>query len=452
MISKLIKIIFVFSLLLYLFHSLFFWMFESTDSYFYFAFAQFIRTGTYFIPSPYQYTVPSTMEPPLYSVILFLTQFFPKSDVLIHFLQIAAIVISAYFLYRIFMGLMPKTPALFFATLFLLVPAHFVYVSNLVAEPIAIFFISFYLFLLYRYIEKKEQNLLGFLLFLSAVMSLQRYNLLGFFGVSLLLFFRLKRKKIFAWYGLFSGVAIFAGWILINHFLNGSWGFSNSEGKHLYNRILHFDRLLPPVDDPHFIRFRQIVGEARLDWARQGIDYFKPWWFYEPALIRTLGSETASSQLMQEVSLAALKTNPMQYILNTPRFFFFAHDVNPTFSDVLYRYSGTMEKNCRNLGTISFCDPMVKTPYNFHTWDALVRGIDWYYLHISRYVNFFLLFPSLVFALFQKKKFLRLCGVLYLGSVLLFILVEAPLPRYLYIFTPLQVILIGYFFTKKRIS
>jgi len=420
---------------LYVAHFLFFWIFPSTDSHFYYLFADFLRTGQYTAPHPYYYQVPSTMEPPLYSVFLLFASTFTRPDILIHFVHLASIFVSGLFLYKILCWYFGSTIGLVGSVLFLLIPAHLIYSSNLVAEPLAVFYISLFFFLLHTILNERKLHILAILLPYAAIISLHRYNLLPYWGTSVLLVFYYlyalsipsPRRRIVI--GFILSLAILFGWVFVNYRLNGSWGFSNAEGKHLYNRVLHFDRLLPPDNNPSFVKFRSIVGED--------IDYFKPWWFYEPLLMASLGTETAASHLMGEVSLSALVHNPLQYILHTPGFFLFAHGDNPTYHDGLYRYGETMKQNCTSMGTIEFCQPIIKTKKAFTLWDQLVDFADGYYLSIHKYINYFLLFPSLAFFLLRGGRFLRLCACLYLIGIATFVMVEAPLPRYTYIFTPL---------------
>src|SRR3989338_6611246 len=96
-----IIIVFILAACFYLFHFLFFWIFPSTDSHFYTLFAQFLKTGIYSAPHPYYYQVPSTMEPPLYSVFLYLVMPFARSDILVHFFHLTGIFISGIFLFNI---------------------------------------------------------------------------------------------------------------------------------------------------------------------------------------------------------------------------------------------------------------------------------------------------------------------------------------------------------------
>src|SRR3989338_9756808 len=357
MLTRISKIALVITIFLYVFHFLFFWIFESTDSFFYWAFANFIKTGTYIPAYPYNYTVPSTMEPPLYSFFLFLAQLVPRADIVIHFVQLGSILLSGYLVFRISESFVRKEIAKLIGIIFLLVPAHMIYTGNLVAEPTAVFFITLYLYLLKR-------GSLKYLLILGAIMTLQRYNLIIFYIYAFYLNFRVMKMRVTRIFLIIS-LSILIGWIFINHQLNGSWGLSNSEGKHLYNRILHFDRILPSYSHPVFVKFRKLAGERT--------DYFKPWWFYEEALIRSTGSETGASLIMREFALAALFSDPLKYFLNTPRFFLFAHDRNTTFDDPLYLFNSNMKKSCQGMGNIRFCRPIINTSNNFGIWDKKVN-------------------------------------------------------------------------------
>ena len=425
------------AVLFYIFHILFFWIFPSTDSIFYWLLSDFFKTGIYLAPHPYYYREPSTMEPPLYSVFIFIANLFPRADIIIHIIQVAAIIASGILIYKIQNHSFSKKYALLSAVLFLFTPAHLIYISNMVAESLAVFYISLFLYFLHLAVNLRNKKILPIMLVYSALISLHRYNLVTFFLLTLFLIFREKGKLMSRYLGLSASLAVFGGWILLNHQWNGSWGLSNSEGKHLYNRILHFDRILPPNTHPSFIKFRQLAGERD--------DYFKPWWFYEEALITSTGSETKASLIMQEFALAALISNPLKYIINTPKFFLFAHWDNPTYHDDLYLYGGNMKNNCGKSGNIFFCRPIIKTEYAFKFWDALVILVDFIYLNLAKFFNIFLLFPALIYAILKKDRFFRYVSLLYIASITLFVMVEAPLPRYTYIFTPIPVILVTYF-------
>src|SRR3990167_8792347 len=316
------------AVLFYIFHILFFWIFPSTDSIFYWLLSDFFKTGIYLAPHPYYYREPSTMEPPLYSVFIFIANLFSRADIIIHIIQVAAIIASGILIYKIQNHSFSKKYALLSAVFFLFTPAHLIYISNMVAESLAVFYISLFLYFLHLSVNLRNKKILPIMLVYSALISLHRYNLVTFFLLTLFLIFREKGKLMSRYLGLSASLAVFGGWILLNHQWNGSWGLSNSEGKHLYNRILHFDRIQPDAGNPGFIKFKKIVGE--------NIDYFKPWWFYEPQLMAKLGSETKSSQLMQEVALSAFKRNPWQYLINIPRFFIFAHNTNDMFHNNLF--------------------------------------------------------------------------------------------------------------------
>src|SRR3989344_8558479 len=94
---------------------------------------------------------------------------------------------------------------------------------------------------------------------------------------------------------------------------------------------------------------------------------------------------------------------------------------------------------------IFFCRPIIKTEFAFKFWDALVILVDFIYLNLAKFFNIFLLFPALIYAILKKDRFFRYVSLLYIASITLFVMVEAPLPRYTYIFTPIPVILVTYF-------
>lgn len=436
MVTKLPRIGFILVLFFYFFHFLFFWVHEGTDSFFYWAFSNFLKTGSYSAPNPYFYNVPSTMEPPLYGVFLYLFQFFSRADILIHFIHVLSIGGSALLIVKIMKHYMGEWGYLV-GILFLLVPSHLIYMSLLVAEPMAIFFLSLYLYTLFLVLIKHKYTLLPYLCIYSSIISLHRYNFLPYFLVTCLLTFAIKKKIPHRMTGIIVGVFVLVFWIFINHSLNGAWSMSNSEGKHLYNRIVHFDRLLPPADNPSLIRLKGYIGST---------DIFLPWFFIEPLVMPHVSySETESSKLMEEVAIAAFFSNPLVYFANTPKYFLFAHDTNNTYSSPIHLWDTYGQGLCRTLGTITFCQPIIDTQLTRHIWNILVGMTDFYYLHISRLIHFFILFPAILFSFVQRDRFIRFVGMMYVFSILFFVMTEAPLPRYLYNFSQLRVILIGYF-------
>lgn len=435
MVNRIAKILFAIAALFYVFHFLFFWIFETTDSWFYWALGNYIKTGIYNAPHPYYYTVPSTHEPPLYSLFLYLVQFVNRADVVIHFFHICLLFLSAYFLYRILCGYLRSNLSFLITGIYLFIPAHFTYVSALMTEIPALFATSLYLYICHFIISEKKRDWLKFLILLSSVMVLLKYSFIIFFCAAVFLFVISKRKQSVDFFYLIVGVVIIAVWVLINHALNGSWGLSGSTGKHLYNRVVDFDHLLPDENDPSLTKLRKYTGDANL---------YSPWWLLEPMMITKLeDGESEVSRIMGNVVFAALAKNPLPYIYNTPKMFLAIHgsDTNNYF---LSNYTA---KSCRNLGTIYFCKPIIESREKFIYWDAIASISDFYSRKIVPYLHYFLLFPALVFAVLKGNRFLKFCAFVYLISTTVAVMTEVPAGRYLYAFIPIMIILLTYFLT-----
>lgn len=436
------------------------------------------------MPHPYYWTIPSTIEPPLYSGFLYLVQFFQRSDILIHLIQILALFGSAYLLYRLLKDVVRKELAIIISCLFLLIPNNLIMVSAVMAEPIALFFMAFYIYLVYEIVEKKKWHLWKYLIVFSAIIILQRFNFIVLYGFAL--FFvvlnhvmpnlfqhpkgipqqvRNDSKQILLGIKLFNlegGIAlhldlvalivsfvIIFSWIFVNHRLNGAWGFSNSEGKHLYDRIVGGDGLLPSENNPQLKQLKAWVGE--------GFDVRKPWWDIEYVILPKFGmDETKQNHFLGQIALAALKEHPADYTINTVRNFFLIHQNGIIFPRDLYTY-GWMGSLCRTIGTVSFCSPIIKKEIAKTIWNSMVKLSEYYYNNIPFYVNLILLFPALIYTLLQKKVFWRLCALIYIASVFVAVMVEVPVYRYLYPLYPLKLLLMVYFgvflikFRKKNI-
>src|SRR3989344_5843840 len=125
-VNKLYRLIPLFCISFYIFHFLFLWMFQTTDSYFYWALANFFRTGQYYAPHPYYYTKPSTMEPPFYSILLFIAEIFPRPDIIIHAFHIGAVLISGLLLSKVLYKITKSRIAWSIGWLFTLLPSNII--------------------------------------------------------------------------------------------------------------------------------------------------------------------------------------------------------------------------------------------------------------------------------------------------------------------------------------
>src|SRR3990167_914302 len=156
-------------LIFYLFCFIYFGLYETTDSYFFIAFSEFIKTGRYFVPHPYYWTVPSTITPPFYSLFLYLAQLFPNPHLLIHLAQIVAFLIALFFIYKVLILKLPKQLSLLITALFAVLPVNVIQTSAIMTETLAIAFTSFYLYLAGLILIKKKRQYLSLLIIVSSV-------------------------------------------------------------------------------------------------------------------------------------------------------------------------------------------------------------------------------------------------------------------------------------------
>ena len=431
--KKIFPLFTVFAVLLfYLFSFIYFGLYETTDSYFFIAFAEFIRTGRYFVPHPYYWTVPSTITPPFYSLFLYLAQLLPNPHLVIHLSQIVAFLIALFFIYKVLILKLPKQLSLLISALFAFLPVNIIQTSAIMTETLAIAFTSFYLYLAGLILIKKKRQYLSLLIIVSSVSILLRYNFLTFFIMSAGLIFLDRKgrgtdKSQLA--AVLIGVMIIMSWIGINHSLNGSWGLSNQQGKNLYNRVLGYDKLSPADNNPDWQKLQSSAPGINL------VDYS---WNIDP-YIGIDFDMTNKSLFLGKIALAAIYSHPLEYSLNTFKNLFVLHGNGYVYPEMIY----SSYRICRIIGQIDLCRSS-DGPLAAAAWDRIVIIGNVISRSLPALVNGFFLLPSLIYALLQKKIFLRFIAVLYLLSALTTVLVELPTHRYLYPFYSLHLILIFY--------
>src|SRR3990172_7101733 len=125
--THVIRFLFIASLCIFVAHFLLFWMNAIIDSYFYWAFAEYLRTGLYPFAAPFIYARPTTIEPPLYSIVLMLLQYFKRADIAVHATQLVMLAATGYFLYRSLRLVVPKNTAAITGLLFVLLPTNLLF-------------------------------------------------------------------------------------------------------------------------------------------------------------------------------------------------------------------------------------------------------------------------------------------------------------------------------------
>ena len=237
------------------------------------------------------------MEPPLYSVLIYLAEFTSRPDIVLHVFHICAVLIAGLILAKVFYKITKSRIAWSAGWLFTLVPANVVYTSNIMSEVFTLPFVSFYIYCLYKIFVEKKDSFYIYLLPVSALGLLMRYNLLGFWGIFLLFFLFKKKKKAREIVAAGMSVLIIISWIFINHQLNGSWGLSNGQGKSLFNRVIYQDRLYPDETNKDFIELKNRLG-------KKVYFYNEPWWVIEPNVMSESFGETETNNLLQKIAIA----------------------------------------------------------------------------------------------------------------------------------------------------
>jgi hypothetical protein len=404
-------------------------MFETTDSWFYWALGNFLRTGTYQAPPPYYYQLPSTMEPPLYSLFLYIMGFLPRSDIFIHLFQLLSLGVSSYLIY-IGLRKLNRYAAAVIAILFVILPANIIYAGNLLSENFSLLAVAMYTYLLYLIIEKKKTKITPWLIFYSAVATLLRYNLGTLFIPSLLLAFRGPKKRITV--PLLLSIIFLTGWIRINFLLNGSVGLSNGMGKNLYDRIVAVNRLTPPLSDPAFSKLLYLTDGK--------VDLYEAWWPIEAYIIEFgkdphIKSETAINNLLRDVSLHALQSNLLVYLRDIPRIYTEAYDNTLPYPPKSYIASHRFfDRPCRNLDTIQFCAPLIYSSRTLIVWDTLLEIGERYYFNFNQIAFFALILPSIFLSLISPSVFRRIIALTYFVSTFIPTLISHPDPRHVSLF------------------
>lgn len=436
MVRVCLKILLVVLFIFYLFHYAAFALYELTDSFFYWEFAHFLETGKYFLPHPYYYTTPSTIEPPLYSLFLFLVQSFAMADRLIHAVQIFLLFISAFLLYRVTRSRLGTNGSLAVTVLYLFIPSHIFFVSALMTEIFAVAAATGFVYLAWRACQPGHRYYAPFLALYAAGMTLLRYNFLSFYIISLGFFLLRGHKRLRDWFVIAGSMAILVGWIGINHRLNGAWGLTNVDGKHLYNRVVAGDHLTPATSNPAWIRLQKLLPSDRTAVA--------PWWTFEEKIIQQLGDEQRVNDLLKKIAIAAIWHNPVRFSVNTVVNMMQVHGNGIPFADDL-EYGGRWisPSACRSLGTISFCQPIIRSTLTPIVWNWLVKISVGIYQYIPQLIYLFLLGPSLFLVWWIGDDFLKLCTIVYIAYIGLTSIGEYPVFRYLYPMYPVQVLLIS---------
>ena len=398
-----------------LFNLLFFWANANIDSYFFWAFGQYLATGNYpFLPD-FTYARPTTMAPPMMSAIMAITQFTPVAALLIRIVQTILLSSTAYILFLLLKRSFSKKASTVIACLFILIPGNLVYVNYLMSEILAQFFITLVLYLL---LTKKYS--LAF--FWAAVGMLSKYAVILYAPIALLF----PARKRFSF--ILAGIFVTAGWISINYSITGSIGLSDLRGGHLYNNVVWVAGITPSEDSIAMKKLRSFVP--------QNVDIRKAYWDLQTFILPKVGNNFAVFDgILGTVATLAIKEHPIRYGGSVIQNFIALHGNTLPYWENLGHFGkpqGAYPLNCDPLGNIALCKPPIPTSWSIPVWNAVIGLSNGFY----RY-----LWPIIMVIFFVSLLRGNILSLLYVSVVLLHAALEHHDTRYLIPFYP-QIVLV----------
>ena len=440
-INRLAKLLFISTIGIYIFNMLFVWMNAHADSYFYWMISEYFRSGKYPFTSPFIYTKPTTISPPLYGIFFILTHSLPHADVLLHALQLGLLGLSSYLLYWILLLHVKKPIAQIISCFFAIFPINLIYATYVLTENPAQFFVTIWIFFVVLGLVKKRPFFISVAVFIGAVAGLMKYNLMIYMILAgIFLFTYMKKIKIFDL--LFPVLAgfIFIGWIFINHTITGVWGLYDTKGTQLYNQFVAQTKIIPPENDPSVIRMRSLLPI--------GTDIRVPYWDIQNFLIQSLGGVWIDiDKVLFDVAWASVAGHPKEYIGNSLVNFARMHyDGYPHWTNL--NSMGRTDKDgndavyCSWLSRVKMCDPILQTQWSYPMWNTFITLEVSAFRFFAPFVFYLLFLPSLIFSIFSRDRLLRVYGVMYLVGVVPIAMTIHVDPRYIVPFYPLVMLIV----------
>ncbi len=416
-------------------------MYTNIDGYFYRAFGQFVKTGTYpFLPS-FTYLRPTTISPPLYGNLLMLLGFFPRADIILHILQLLMLAGTSALLYKLLTPYVQKSVALTLACLFILIPANVIYVSSMMTEIPAQFLFTLWVYLMFRFAQSRNISYLSHAVFLAAIMTLLKYQFifsgLLSFGLFAYFFFQKHVKRAVHVFPVVLGGGILLLWVFANHAITGVWGLSDTRKMPFYTNFVWDGKHFPKETDPAVIALRAyvpaMVNKNAQYWDLQG--YILP---------HVNGDWRAVDELLGNVGLAAIKEEPLAYLANAGRVFLQIHTQKAPWWHNVATF-GLQDPDqplyCNALSSIQFCRPIILTPWSYRWWNAYVNIATSFYNTVFPFFAIIIFSPALAVTLFKGKRHERIFPVLYLVNLLPISFLSFAESRYLVPFYPLILII-----------
>ena len=423
------SIVVIFTISVFFVIFLFGWMHANIDSYFYYAFGEFVRTGTYPFQPPFVYTRPTTISHTLYGLFFTFTHNLPRADILLHAIQLLLLAATAHILYKTLRLHLAQRYAIVVSCLFALLPVNLVYAGNVMTENSSQFAVMLIVYLL-------ATGNASTAALVASIGTLLKYNLGIYVPLAFVYFLKKPKRSVYPILGMF----LLTSWMLINHSITGVWGLYDTRGTQLYNQFVAQTKFLPPETDPSLIRMRQLLPP--------GTDVAVPYWDIQEQLSEKLGHEwTKIDQALFDVSWASVRSHPIEYLLHSLKNYALIHyDHVPHWRNVgnigVAGLSGTDAPFCGSLGSVKICQPIIKTHRSYQLWNAFVRSEMRLFEALATPLFYLLFLPSLCVALLSAKRLPRLYAFLYLGGTVPIAFTIHADPRYVVPFYPLAVLII----------
>lgn len=437
MIHQISRALLLTTVVTFLFHFLFFWTNSIVDSYFYWAFSQYITTGTYPFVQPFVYLLPTTISPPLYAFLLAVLAYLPNAQAYIHGLQLLLLAVTSWLLYRMVSWTLEKDTALIIACLFALIPGNLIYTTLILTEIPAQFLLTVFIYLFMSSIRTKRILPLAQSALIAAIMTLMKYSFVIYVGIACIFFLFRKTKKNRFWIMPAAGIIILLLWITINFRITGVWGLSDTKGVQLYNQAVWSGGLTPDQSHPSMKKLRGFIPYT--------IDIKKAYWDLQGYILPyTENRWHEVDTILGDVATAAVEAHPLEYLIHSIDLFIQFHGGTRPYWHNLSSFGKQQDQYpiyCDNLGQYQTCQPLIQTGWSTDVWNTYVEASTEFYKIIFPVFGIGMFLPALLFALLFGQKNTRLLALLYLAGMVPIAMYVHLDTRYTLPFYPLMVLI-----------
>jgi hypothetical protein len=435
----------IFTISVYLFHFIFMWMFESGDSFYYLTFAKYLTTGIYHFQYPFIYQRPTTLAAPFYSFILVAIGNFPRADIWLHAIQLLMLIGTTLLLHQILRKFISDSFSIIISCLFALFPTNLIFASYILTEIPAIFGFTLFIYLSLKYLNNHQTNLLSLLVLLAAMLTLLRYQFaILFVGATIILAINIIRNhKITIFNAVFfsAGLIMIIGWLIYNHAITRVWGLSDTTKIRFHASFVNYGHHYPPENDPAVIEYNKFVPPIR--------DKYSAWWDVQDDILPKVNHDWRKvDEIVGNVGLAAVKYDPMGYLVNTGQIFLAMHTIakTPWWPNLFFFGQDSdyarQQVVCDAFDNFHICKPIVMTERSFQLFSKFIGVIGGWYMRGFPVFSLFILFPMIVINLIFGHLSDRFLATIYLIPLIFASSAITPEPRYLIPFYPLMIILV----------